>query len=72
MSKYDPDEMAARGRIGGLTTQARHGMAATAPATRGFLNKFLREVDPDGVLPKKSATTARSTRCRLTWRGWPT
>jgi hypothetical protein len=41
-------DRAAWGRIGGLTTQARHGgHAMTAPARRGFLGRFLAEVDPD-------------------------
>lgn len=53
MAKYDPEDMAARGRIGGLTTQAKYGKQASAPATRGFLDKFLHEVDPEGVLSEE-------------------
>jgi hypothetical protein len=45
--------MAAVGRIGGLVTASRHDpVAMTAPAREGWLRRFLREVDPDGVLPE--------------------
>ena len=44
-------ERAAWGRIGGLTTSARHGgQAMTLPARRGFRERFEREVDPEGRL----------------------
>ena len=42
------NDRAAWGRIGGLTTQARlGGLAMTAAARRGFLGRFMAEVDPD-------------------------
>jgi len=42
---------AAWGRIGGLTTSARHGgEAMTRPARRGFRERFEREVDPEDRL----------------------
>ena len=42
------------GRIGGLTTASRHdARELTKPATAGFLARFEREVDPDGVLPRE-------------------
>lgn len=45
------DDRAAWGRIGGLTTEARYGgQAMTAPARRGFLGRFLAEVDPESRL----------------------
>jgi hypothetical protein len=52
------------GRVGGLTTAARHGgRKAAAPALAGFLAKFEREVDPDGRLTpaerKRRAEAAR-------------
>jgi hypothetical protein len=37
-------------RIGGLVVQARYGDAVAARAREGFLTKFEREVDPDGIL----------------------
>lgn len=51
--RFDPDDMARRGRIGGLTTSSRHDTKAnTAPARKAFLSRFEREVDPDGSLPE--------------------
>lgn len=50
--EFDTDEMALRGRIGGLTTAARHDpKVTTAKARQTFLSQFERQVDPDGVLP---------------------
>jgi hypothetical protein len=44
----DEARRAAWGRIGGLTTESRYGgHAMTAPARRGFLGRFLVEVDPE-------------------------
>jgi hypothetical protein len=52
---------ALRGRIGGYTTHSRHDSATiTAPARRGFHEKFEREVDPDGRL----TDTERRKRAR--------
>jgi hypothetical protein len=46
----DRGEMAARGRIGGLTTASRHDMAEIARRARGGLEaKFLREAGGDPV-----------------------
>jgi hypothetical protein len=44
--------------------------ARTAPARKAMLDKFEREVDPDGKLPRPSAPSARSTRERPTSRDW--
>lgn len=42
------NERAAWGRIGGLTTESRYGgHAMTSAARRGFLGRFLAEVDPE-------------------------
>jgi hypothetical protein len=50
-TRFDPEEMARRGRIGAFTTHARHdSREITAPARNAFLSKFEKEVDPDGVL----------------------
>lgn len=50
-------QRAAWGRIGGLTTSARlGGTAMTAPARRGFWQRFEREVDPDGRLAPAERT----------------
>jgi hypothetical protein len=48
----DPDRSTI-GRIGAHAKWAatRDKAAATAPARRAFLDRFEREVDPDGVLP---------------------
>lgn len=41
-----------RARIAALTRHSRGDTtAATAPARKGFMAKFEREVDPDGTLP---------------------
>jgi hypothetical protein len=49
--RYDPSEMASRGRIGAHVTHSRHdARELTAPARDAFLSKFEREVDPDEVL----------------------
>jgi hypothetical protein len=58
------NERAAWGRIGGLTAQARHGgHAMTAPARRGFLGRFLAEVDPEGRLdPAERTLRAEAAR----------
>ncbi len=46
----DRAEMAARGRVGGLTTASRHDMADIARRARGGLEaKFLREAGGDPV-----------------------
>jgi hypothetical protein len=46
----DRAEMAARGRVGGLTTASRHDMAEIARRARGGLDaKFLREAGGDPV-----------------------
>lgn len=42
-----------RARLGGLATSARHyGSDQTAAARRGFLLRFINEVDPDRTLPE--------------------
>lgn len=60
----DPADMAIRGRIGGLTTHARHdSREITAPARQAFKDRFLTLVDPDNSLPElerlKRAEAAR-------------
>jgi hypothetical protein len=47
-----PAEMAIRGRIGAFSLHARQdARVTTEPARRAFMDRFAREVDPDGVLP---------------------
>jgi hypothetical protein len=53
------------GRIGAHTKWAKTSdrTAATAPARRAFLDRFEREVDPDGVLsPQERGRRAESAR----------
>ncbi len=60
-SSYDPNEMAARGRIGAYTSHSRHDVRElTAPARAAFLQSFEHDVDPDAVLPADE----RSRRAR--------
>lgn len=47
---YSPAQRRQAARVGGLTTQIRHGQAPAARARSGFMAKFEREVDPDGRL----------------------
>lgn len=58
------EQRAAWGRIGAHTTHANHdGAAITANARRAFLDKFEREVDPDGLLePGERARRAEHAR----------
>ncbi|MEV5543076.1 hypothetical protein AB0L13_40275 [Saccharopolyspora shandongensis] len=48
-----PEQRALRSRIGAHVSWANTGdrSARTAPARQKFLDRFEREVDPDGVLP---------------------
>lgn len=61
-----PAERSLRARIAAHTRWAGcdDRRAATAPATRAFLDRFEKQVDPDGVLPPderaKRAKNARS------------
>lgn len=49
---YDPAEMARRGRIGAERLHATHDPKETTKAARAaFMDRFRREVDPDGTLP---------------------
>ena len=49
--RFDPNEMALRGRIGAFRLHATHDpRATTAKARAAFLSRFETEVDPDGVL----------------------
>jgi hypothetical protein len=49
--ELDPREMAARGRLGGLTTHSRYDSRQLAHiAQEGLLSKFAHEIDPDGLL----------------------
>ena len=64
------------GRIGAYALHARHDSKATTAAARAtFLEKFEREVDPDGVLPPEErarrATYARKLYfSRLSLKRW--
>ncbi len=51
--KPSPQERSIAGRIGAhaLHAQVADPTAHTAPARRAFLDRFAREVDPEGVLP---------------------
>lgn len=50
--KYDPAEMARRGRLGAHVTHSLHDSRdVTRNARRAFLASFERQVDPNGELP---------------------
>jgi len=51
--RFDPAEMALRGRIGAYRLHATHDpRETTRKARERFLERFEWEVDPDGALPK--------------------
>jgi len=51
--RFDPAEMALRGRIGAYVTRSRHDARETTSAARAaFLARFEQDVDPHGVLPE--------------------
>jgi len=57
----------AAGRAGGLTNVARNGgHKVSAPARRGFIERFEREVDPDECL----APEERDLRARFALRAY--
>jgi hypothetical protein len=52
VASLSPERASLLGRIGALVLHARHdAKATTAKARETFLNKFEKEVDPDGTLP---------------------
>lgn len=58
-------EISARARLGAHTRWAQEAdrTAATEPARAGFLAKFERQVDPDGVLdPRERSIRAEHAR----------
>lgn len=52
-SNSTPQQRSLQGRLGAYALHARVAdpAAHTAPARKAFLDRFEREVDPDGVLP---------------------
>jgi hypothetical protein len=61
---FDPEEMARRGRIGAYARLAKHdARELTARARQAFLERFDREVDPNGILaPEERARRAAFAR----------
>ena len=58
--RFDPNEMALRGRIGAFRLHATHDpRATTAKARAAFLSRFETEVDPDGVLDPSERADGR-------------
>lgn len=52
-SRFDPQEMSLRGRIGAYRLHATHDPRETTQRARdAFDARFLHEVDPEGVLPE--------------------
>lgn len=48
-----PEEASMRGRLGALTLHSTHdSRKITEPARLAFAERFLRDVDPDGLLPE--------------------
>ncbi len=63
-SSFDPEEMAARGRIGAYVAHSRHDpRELTASARATLLQTFEFQVDPSGVLSADERTRrAEATR----------
>jgi len=64
MRRFDPDEMALRGRMGGLATSSRHDTRKnTAKARAVFRSSFEQAVDPEMLLtPAERARRAVAAR----------
>lgn len=64
---YDPEVMAARGRLGGLrTARTRDVHAAMAKARAAYQRQLEQRVDPDGALaPDERARKASALRREL-------
>lgn len=65
MSPLSPSERALRARTAAHTSWAntRDRAARTAPGTKALLDKFEREIDPDGTMdPAERALRAESAR----------
>ena len=61
--RFDPQEMALRGRIGAFRLHATHDPRETTKKARAaFDARFLREVDPDGVLPEEERRRRAAAR----------
>ena len=62
--RFDPKEMALRGRIGAFRLHATHDpRTTTAKARAAFLSRFESEVDPHGVLdPSERSRRALAAR----------
>jgi hypothetical protein len=68
-----PQERQLRARAAAYAAHAKHGAAMTEGARRAFNSRFLREVDPQGVLPpeereRRAALLRRSYMQRLALR----
>ncbi len=69
-----PEERSLRARMGGLAVAAKYDTReVTRPAREAFMARFLREVDPEGVLPdaeraRRAEAAKRLHFQRLAWR----
>lgn len=53
LDRFDPHDMAQRGRIGAYVAHSRHDTRdLTAKARQTFLDTFEQQVDPEGTLPE--------------------
>jgi hypothetical protein len=68
--KTNPALQALWGRVGGLTTAARHdAREITAPARQAFERRFLDSVDPERVLPEDERMRRASAARRAYFAG---
>jgi hypothetical protein len=66
-ARFDPHDMALRGKIGAYRLHATHDpRKTTQPARVAFLARFLDEVDPDRILPE-AERQRRAIAARKAW-----
>jgi hypothetical protein len=63
--RFDPADMASRGRIGAFTTHSRHDPHATTERARAaFMERFERQVDPERALSADERARRADYACR--------
>ena len=66
----DPTLAQVAGRIGGNRTAATHDMQKVAARARaGLLDRFVREVDPEGILPPEEVERRLKYHLRAYYAG---
>lgn len=72
-SGMSPEQMSLRGRMGAHAVHSRHDSRdLTAAARKTFLDRFEREVDPEGKLPQgeRARRAAHARKAYFTQLAW--